>query len=338
MERTDSGRTILTKPDLLQPADGDDYLDFQDDDDIEAARRVEQHLASSARSSVRRHERILRTLINPPRGANKAAAGADDFRLDNAALESIFSAADALFFQGRLTRRVQWEWSSGAVSMAGGSTTGTNNNSSSRIIGTTALRKADRGGYETLIVLSSPILTDTAFNRRLLISTFLHELIHSYLFIWCGFKARHCGGHTKGFRAIAETIDRWEGSGSLRLGDVQADLEHFREEQPLVRGEMGEAYSPPVVCHHQGGGSDVLLYDEMVLGPHEHGVEMEGRWSGSASVSRSHASSPMSTVSTLVENGGWGAYDGLDGAPRCEDHVRGHTFLGAALQPAYTLH
>ncbi|MDE9440013.1 hypothetical protein EWS82_13115, partial [Staphylococcus xylosus] len=60
----------------------------------------------------------------------------------------------------------------------------------SHIVGTTALRRSARlGGYETLIVLSSPILKDTKYNRRLLISTFLHEMIHSFLFIVCGITA-----------------------------------------------------------------------------------------------------------------------------------------------------
>lgn len=323
MERTPSGRTIVTDQDLLlaQPAPGPaDVSDVWDADDSEAALLVQQHLASySARGSVRRHERILRTLINPPRGAGGAAS---DFQLDNAALESIFSAADAIFFQGRLTRRVQWEWSPGAVTVAGsGSGSG---GSGSRIIGTTALREAgERGGYETLIVLSSPILTDTSYNRRLLISTFLHELIHAYLFIRCGFKARLCGGHTKGFQAIATTIDQWAGPGSLHLGDMEADLERFREEAP--------------VCRHQGGSD---LYEAQLavrsgglrewFGAHEHGAD--GRWTPSPS----HVSSPMSTASTLVDKFGYGSYDGLDGGSRCVD-VRGHTFLGTATQ-SYPLH
>lgn len=355
MERTHSGRTILTEPDLLHPSSSTTpnpatSPDFQATDDNDAAARVEQHLLASARGSARRHERILRTLINPRGGgggggggaANNATTGrgGGDFKLDNAALESIFSAADALFFQNRLSRRVQWEWSLGPVHLAGSQA----QQGSSRIIGTTALRQAGDGGYETLIVLSSPILTDTKYNRRLLISTFLHELIHSYLFVWCGFKARHCGGHTRGFRRIAEAIDRWEGRGSLRLGDVEADLEHFREEQPLRRGEMDAGEHPPI-CHHQHGASE--MYEsvpapwstgpKVVFGAHEHGAE--GRWSGATPMS--HASSPsmlssMSTASTLVENGGWGSYDGSDAVPRCLD-VRGHMFTGTPVQP-YVLH
>jgi hypothetical protein len=91
------------------------------------------------------------------------------------------------------------------------------------------------GGYETLIVLSSPILKDTKYNRRLLISTFLHEMIHSFLFITCGLKAREDGGHTPGFHKIAQIIDNWVGKEYLRLSDMEADLEHFH-----VRGHCQE--------------------------------------------------------------------------------------------------
>ncbi|POS73196.1 hypothetical protein DHEL01_v208408 [Diaporthe helianthi] len=211
MERTNSGRTILTESDSNSSIECND---FSPQEDKAAAARVRSHI-TNPRRDVRRHERILRSLIHPRnhRGA--------DFALDETALESIFSAADEIFFQGRLSRRVQWEWSSSEQ-----------NDYSSRIIGTTALREAQPplvGGYETLIVLSSPFLRDTKFNRRLLISTFLHELIHSYLFICCGFKARHCGGHTQGFKEIAAAIDEWAGRGTLRLCDMEADLAHFKE-------------------------------------------------------------------------------------------------------------
>ncbi|KAF3764506.1 hypothetical protein M406DRAFT_241495, partial [Cryphonectria parasitica EP155] len=203
--------------------------------DLNAASRVAQHM-KWAKGKVKRHERILRALIHPKAHADKRT----DFELDNAALESIFSAADEIFFYGRLSHRVHWEWSSGCAQ--GGD--------SSKIIGTTALRKASpphRDGYETLIVLSSPILRNTSYNRRLLISTFLHELIHSYLFICCGFKARHCGGHTPGFGRIAALIDQWEGHGTLRLCDIEADLEWFREEH--ARGPAVHAYQPNHPSH-----------------------------------------------------------------------------------------
>lgn len=259
MERTNSGRTILDDTDL-QP---DEFPEFSPEDDREAARQVQQHLAKS-QGNVKRHERILRTLINP---RDKAA----DFPLDNAALESIFSAADKIFFQGRLSCRVHWEWSSGCANVVG-------TMEDNRIIGTTALRERAPGDFETLIMLSSSILKDTSYNRRLLISTFLHEMIHSYVFICCGFKARHCGGHTAGFRQIARLIDEWEGQGSLRLCDMEADLEHFREQPPPLRHPLDGDY--PTSCHHHGG---VDFYDlkaapwstgpRIVFGAHAHGNE-----------------------------------------------------------------
>lgn len=303
MERTHSGNTILTDPEL-HPAD---CPEFSYEEDSKAAWWVEQHLAKPhARGNVKRHERILRTLINP-------RAKATDFPLDNAALESIFSAADEIFFQGRLSRRVHWEWSSGCVNVVG-------TKEGSRIIGTTALRAAEGGGYETLIVLSSPILKDTSYNRRLLISTFLHEMIHSYLFICCGFKARHCGGHTMGFKKIAELIDQWEGQGSLRLCDMEADLEHFRKEPPL-RHSMDGDYSTS--CHHHGG---VDFYDlkaapwstgpRVVFGAQAQGSEE--RWStGSVMpMPMSNAPSPLSSATTLVKNTEWGGYDDSDAISR----------------------
>lgn len=261
MERTPSGRTILTETAVNQLAL--ECADFSPEEDRQAALQVKRHMANP-RQNVKQHERILRALIHPKPHAAKGT----EFPLDNDALESIFSAADEIFFQGRLSRRVHWEWSSfdspttnGAEEGgSGGGSASSNSGSSSHggssgggIIGTTALRRASppsRGGYETLIVLSSPILMDTGYNRRLLISTFLHELIHSYLFICCGFKARHCGGHTEGFKEIAALIDEWAGRGTLRLCDMEADLEHFRE----GREKVGVTHMAPDADYdrHQG--------------------------------------------------------------------------------------
>ena len=212
MERTHSGRSIASDPRSALPCD-----DFSYKEDLAAAQRVKEHMASVRRDT--KYERILKSLIHPK--SVKA-----DFALDNEALGSIFSAANEIFFHGRLSQRVTWDWSHSSSSQY-----------DSRIIGTTALREAKRGGYETLIVLSSPILKDTQYNRRLLISTFLHELIHSYLFICCGFKARNCGGHTKGFKKIADMIDHWAGRGILHLCDMEADLDQFRsvERSPLIK-------------------------------------------------------------------------------------------------------
>ncbi|KAJ4271527.1 hypothetical protein NW762_000231 [Fusarium torreyae] len=238
MERTASGLSIssdTTQPSLASLSPTADDNDPGLLNDLAAARLVRDHVANFGfnrrrhRSSDSRHGRILRTLINPK---SRAA----DFPLDNDALRSIFSAANELFFDNHLAGRVAWDWSSPASAQY-----------QAHIVGTTAVRRSRDGGYETLIVLSSPILKDTKYNRRLLISTFLHEMIHSYLFVVCGLKARLEGGHTEGFRQIADIIDRWVGQGYLRLSEMDADLEHFREhtcvhEQHQVRSRSADEH------------------------------------------------------------------------------------------------
>lgn len=147
--------------------------------------------------------------------------------MDDYALAGILTTADTLFFDGVLSGRVQWEWSSQARYRT-------------ELIGTTALRRCiDRDGFETLIVLSDPILTDQRYDRRLLLSAFLHELIHCYLFIQCGFEARMQGGHTEGFHRIAGIIDGWVGEGHLRLCNMKANLDHFRRDDDGGRGFEG---------------------------------------------------------------------------------------------------
>ncbi|CAI4219355.1 unnamed protein product [Parascedosporium putredinis] len=59
----------------------------------------------------------------------------------------------------------------------------------------------------------------------------LHEIIHSYLFIVCGLKARREGGHTEGFRQIATMIDKWAGPEHLRLQEMEADLGSYLTDQ-----------------------------------------------------------------------------------------------------------
>jgi hypothetical protein len=188
-------------------------------DDLAEAEIVESHVAAfERRFPDGRHGRMLRCLVDPK------SPGAD-YALDDDALDKIFLAVNEIFFNGRLTKRVRWAWS---------------NESSgpeyeSRIAGHTTLRpcRDPEGGFETFITLSTPILRDPKYNRRLLISAFLHELIHCYLFICCGYEAKRHNGHTEGFKAIARTIDRWAGEGKLFLGDMEADLENFRN-RPLT--------------------------------------------------------------------------------------------------------
>lgn len=79
-------------------------------------------------------------------------------------------------------------------------------------------------------MLSEPILKSEKYDRRLLLSAFLHELIHCYLFIQCGFEARRERGHTKGFHIIAGIIDKWVGEGYLSLCSMKANLDYFRRD------------------------------------------------------------------------------------------------------------
>jgi len=141
-----------------------------------------------------------------------------DDPLDDVALDSILTTADSVFFHGALSQRVKWEWSS-------------DDRYRTELIGTTALRRCtNREGFETLIVLSQPILKNPLYDRRLLLSAFLHELVHCYLFIQCGFGARTEGGHPQGFRTIVEIIDNWVGGGYLSLCNMKANLNHFRKD------------------------------------------------------------------------------------------------------------
>jgi hypothetical protein len=214
LERTASGISIARDTDQK-------WSSTQLLEDDEASRRVKTHMANFRRRFPNStHERILRSLIHP-----KTTDA--EYPIDNTALESIFFAANAMFFHGRLTQRVSWDWSHDSSTQY-----------CTKIVGTTALRRSARRGLETLIVLSSPILRDTRYNRRLLISTFLHELIHSYLFICCGFRARAGGGHTVGFREIAELIDGWAGLGVLHLSVIEADLDRFRVREPYIQHQQ----------------------------------------------------------------------------------------------------
>lgn len=181
----------------------------------EAAKLVAIDLADARRRSrLSQHERILRSLICPK-------SPEAEFDIDDVALQGIFYAANEIFFGGILKGRVAWAF----------------RDLPSYLIGTTALRKLPHSGYsgyETLIFLSRRILKDNKYNRRLLISTFIHELIHSYLFVLCGFRSRECGGHTNGFKRIAELIDEWAGPDLLYLCNMEAELSDFETKATVL--------------------------------------------------------------------------------------------------------
>lgn len=204
----------------------------------EAAKLVEADLADSRRRSrLSQHERILRSLICPK-------SPEAEFDIDDVALQGIFYAANEIFFHGKLKGRVAWAW----VDLP------------SCLIGTTALRKSPlTAGYETLIFLSRRILKDKKYNRRLLISTFIHELIHSYLFVLCGFQSRECGGHTNGFQRIAELIDEWAGPDLLYLCNMEAELSDFETKTTVLpQDPILEGWGVPW-SHDPAGGDYILL-------------------------------------------------------------------------------
>ncbi|KAI3328381.1 hypothetical protein F4824DRAFT_412885 [Ustulina deusta] len=172
-----------------------------------AAGLVETDMADyRRRRRLSQHERILKSLISP-----KALSA--EFEIDDEALQGIFYAANEIFFRGSLKGRVTWTWEDLPTDL----------------IGTTAWRDAPDGhGYETLIFLSRKILKNKKYNRRLLISTFIHELIHSYLFVSCGYHPDDCGGHTSGFKRIANLINNWVGEENLlQLHKMEAELSDF---------------------------------------------------------------------------------------------------------------
>ncbi len=139
--------------------------------------------------------------------------------LDDSALNDLLLAADKIIFGGTLSGRVRWEWSRGQPEYE------------NELLGTTAVQHADpsTGGFKTVIVLSRPLLQDERFSRDLLLSAFLHELIHSYLFIHCGRDHAKDDGHTVGFRKIAKIIDTYFRQQRLRLHlcNMRANLDHF---------------------------------------------------------------------------------------------------------------
>ncbi|KAG0652006.1 hypothetical protein D0Z07_0924 [Hyphodiscus hymeniophilus] len=213
MERTPSGNSIISD-DTYESLHNNTLRPCSDD---EAASRVKYHIRRHPPHG--KHERILRRLIE--------GNGPID-RSDVEALDSALTAADVLFFDSQLKGRVRWDWSHPDEPRY-----------ENELIGTTAIRDAQQGGFETLIVLSDPILNNPDYDRQLLLSAFLHELIHCYLFILCGFDARVKGGHTKGFHDIAEIIDTWVGSGYLRLCNMKANLNHFRNNAHLRTTDPG---------------------------------------------------------------------------------------------------
>ncbi|KFY88151.1 hypothetical protein V500_06528 [Pseudogymnoascus sp. VKM F-4518 (FW-2643)] len=139
-----------------------------------------------------------------------------ELALGQESLDNIRFAADNVFFDGMLRGKVKWRWSKEGEE-------GYEN----ELLGSTTPQFSPETGIEARIVLSRPLLLSGRYSRDLLLSTFLHELVHCYLFICCGDQAQKDGGHTPGFQQIVQLINGWIGNSRLRLCSMKADLDHF---------------------------------------------------------------------------------------------------------------
>ena len=134
-------------------------------------------------------------------------------------LDAILGAADIVFFSGKLQNRVAWRWSSDS-----------DQGFVNEFVGTTTPIYSEEFGTKAEIVLSRPLLQSGQYSSNLLLSAFLHELVHCYLFIYCGARAEEDGGHTPGFQRIVSLIQSWLGNPKLRLCSMRADLDNFLPE------------------------------------------------------------------------------------------------------------
>ncbi|ELR06528.1 hypothetical protein VC83_07467 [Pseudogymnoascus destructans] len=148
--------------------------------------------------------RILRKLLNR------------ELAFDQESLDRIRFAADYVLFDGMLRGKVKWRWSKEGEE-------GYEN----ELLGSTTPQYSPETGIEAWVVLSRPLLLSGRYSQDLLLSTFLHEMVHCYLFICCGDRAQKDGGHTPGFQQIVQLINGWTGNSRLRLCSMKADLDHF---------------------------------------------------------------------------------------------------------------
>lgn len=131
-------------------------------------------------------------------------------------LDAILDAADKIFFNRKLRNRVEWRWSSES-----------DQGFANEFVGTTTPIYSEEFGTRAEIVLSKPLLQSGQYSSNLLLSAFLHELVHCYLFISCGPRAEEDGGHTPGFQRIVSLIQSWLDNPKLRLCSMRADLDNF---------------------------------------------------------------------------------------------------------------
>ncbi|OBT44635.1 hypothetical protein VE00_04410 [Pseudogymnoascus sp. WSF 3629] len=190
----------VTRPRLQNPASslGPDSGWLTDE---EASRRVERCFKKRLNHV---QGRILRKLLNC------------ELALEQESLDRIRFAADYVLFDGMLCGKVKWRWSKESEE-------GYEN----ELLGSTTPQYSPETGIEARIVLSRPLLLSGRYSQDLVLSTFLHEMVHCYLFICCGDQAQKDGGHTPGFQQIVQLINGWTGNSRLHLCSMKADLDHF---------------------------------------------------------------------------------------------------------------
>ncbi|OBT56456.1 hypothetical protein VE04_04568 [Pseudogymnoascus sp. 24MN13] len=189
--------------------------------DEEASRRVERCFKKRLNHV---QGRVLRKLLNC------------ELALEQESLDRIRFAADYVLFDGMLRGKVKWRWSKEGEE-------GYEN----ELLGSTTPQYSPETGIEARIVLSRPLLLSGRYSQDLLLSTFLHEMVHCYLFICCGDQAQQDDGHTPGFQQIVQLINGWTGNSRLRLCSMKADLDHFTVgSEDLSRCPVAEdiAYEP----------------------------------------------------------------------------------------------
>ncbi|KFY01158.1 hypothetical protein V490_01055 [Pseudogymnoascus sp. VKM F-3557] len=217
--------------------------------DEEASRRVERCF-KKRQNNVQ--GRILRKHLN------------SELELGQESLDHIRFAADNILFDGTLRGKVKWRWSREGEE-------GYEN----ELLGSTTPQYSPETGIEARIVLSSPLLLSGRYNRDLLLSTFLHELVHCYLFICCGDQAQKDGGHTPGFQQIVHLINGWIGNSRLRLCSMKADLDHFTIESEGLSQcpvDVDSAYQPTSMSQYVDFGDCTF-----VCGSGQHTLSLGGR-------------------------------------------------------------
>lgn len=188
--------TLVTKGSLQNPASslgpGAEWLT-----DEKASRRVEMCFKKRQNQLA---GRILWKQLNCEQALGQESL--DNIRYDT----------DTVFFGGMLRGKVKWRWSEEGEEEY-----------ENELLGSTTPQYSSETGIEARIVLSRPLLLSGRYSRDLLLSTFIHELVHCYLFICCGDQAQKDGGHTPGFQRIVQLINGWIGNSRLRLCSMKAD-------------------------------------------------------------------------------------------------------------------